>query len=220
MSRMPDRPSRWSAAPYPVARAVRLSEELDLPLEVATVLARRGFETPERAREFMEAERREDPATLPGAAGACELILDHVGRGSPIVVHGDYDVDGVCSTALMIETLRALGAAPRWRLPSRSEGYGLSRETVAELAAQGAGLLVTVDCGITAVEEVAAARAAGLDVLVTDHHRPGDGLPDCPVVHPALGGFGTPELCAAGVALKLSQALFVAAGRDPREAEA
>ena len=214
------RPSRWSAAPYPVARAVRLSEELDLPLEVATVLARRGFDSPERAREFMAGDRREDPATLPGATEGCELILDHVGRGSPIVVHGDYDVDGVCSTALMVETLRALGASPRWRLPSRSEGYGLSHETVAELAGQGAGLLVTVDCGVTAVDEVAAARAAGLDVLVTDHHRPGDELPDCPLVHPALGGFGTPELCAAGVALKLSEALFAAAGRDPREAEA
>ena len=77
-----------------------------------------------------------------------------------------------------------------------------------------------MDCGITAVDEVAAAREAGLDVLVTDHHRPGEELPDCPVVHPALGGFGTPELCAAGVALKLSEALFAAAGRDPREAEA
>ncbi len=220
MSRMSDRPSRWSAPPYPVARAVRLSEELALPLEVATVLARRGFETPEAAREFMTADRRDDPATLPGAPQACELILDHVRRGSPIVVHGDYDVDGVCSTALAVETLRALGAAPGWRLPSRSEGYGLSRETVEELASKGAGLLVTVDCGITAVEEVAAARAAGLDVLVTDHHRPGDELPDCPLVHPALGSFGTPELCAAGVALKLSEGLFAAAGRDPREAEA
>ena len=126
MGRMSDRPSRWAAPPYSVGRAVRLSEELDLPLEVATVLARRGFEAPEEAREFMAAERREDPATLPGAAEACALVLDHVGRGSPIVVHGDYDVDGVCSTALMIETLRALGASPRWRLPSRSEGYGLS----------------------------------------------------------------------------------------------
>ncbi|HLM28208.1 MAG TPA: single-stranded-DNA-specific exonuclease RecJ [Thermoleophilaceae bacterium] len=217
---MSDRPSRWVAPPYSVGRAVRLSDELGLPLEVATVLARRGFEAPEEAREFMAAERREDPAALPGAPEACELILKHVGRGSPIVVHGDYDVDGVCSTALAVETLRALGASPRWRLPSRSEGYGLSRETVREVAAQGAGLLITVDCGVTAVEEVAAARDAGLDVLVTDHHRPGDQLPDCPLVHPALGSFGTPELCAAGVALKLSEALFSAAGRDPREAEA
>ncbi len=220
MGRMSDRRSRWAAPPYSVGLAVRLSEELDLPLEVATVLARRGFEAPEQAREFMAAERREDPAALPGSAEACALVLDHVGRGSPIVVHGDYDVDGVCSTALMVQTLRALGASPHWRLPSRSEGYGLSRETVTELAGQGAGLLITVDCGITAVDEVAAAREAGLDVLVTDHHRPGDELPDCPLVHPALGGFGTPELCAAGVALKLSEALFAAAGRDPVEAEA
>lgn len=217
---MSDRPSRWAATPYSVGRAVRLSEELGLPLEVATVLARRGLDAPEDARRFMAADRREDPGTLPGAPEACALVLGHIERGSPIVVHGDYDADGVCSTALLVETLRALGASPRWRLPSRSEGYGLSTETVRELAAQGAGLLITVDCGITAVEEVAAARVAGLEVLVTDHHRPGEQLPDCPVVHPALGGFGTPELCAAGVALKLSEALFAAAGRDPREAEA
>ena len=77
---------------------------------------------------------------------------------------------------------------------------------------------MTVDCGITAVEPVAAARAAGLDVIVTDHHRPGDSLPDCTIVHPALGGFGCPELCASGVVLKLSEALLRAAGRDPAEA--
>ena len=87
------------------------------------------------------------------------------------------------------------------------------------VAARGVGLLVTVDCGITAVEPVATARAAGLDVVVTDHHRPGGTLPDCTLVHPALGDFGCPELCASGVVLKLSEALYEAAGLDPRAAE-
>ena len=140
-------------------------------------------------------------------------------RGSVIAVFGDYDVDGVCSTAMLLRTLRALGADPVWELPSRfDEGYGLSGPAVERLRGRGVQLLVTVDCGITAVEPVAAARAAGLDVIITDHHRPGEELPDCPVVHPALGGYGCPELCASGVVLKLSEALFAAAGRDPAEA--
>jgi single-stranded-DNA-specific exonuclease len=134
-------------------------------------------------------------------------------------VFGDYDVDGVCSTAILLRTLRALGADPVWELPSRfDEGYGLSVAAVERLAARGVGLLVTVDCGVTAVEPVAAARAAGLDVIVTDHHRPGEELPDCTIVHPALGDYGCPELCASGVVLKLSEALYAAAGRDPAAA--
>jgi single-stranded-DNA-specific exonuclease len=134
-------------------------------------------------------------------------------------VFGDYDVDGVCSTAMLLRTLRALGADPVWELPSRfDEGYGLSGPAVERLRGRCVELLITVDCGITAVEQVAAARAAGLDVVITDHHRPGEELPDCTVVHPALGDYGCPELCASGVVLKLSEALFGAAGRDPAEA--
>ena len=134
---------------------------------------------------------------------------------------GDYDVDGVCSTAMLVRALRAPGADPLWELPSRfDEGYGLSAAAVERLAARGVGLLVTVDCGITAVEPVAAARAAGLDVVITDHHRPGPELPDCVLVHPALGtGYGCPELCASGVVLKLAEALQSLAGGDPRAAE-
>ena len=133
---------------------------------------------------------------------------------------GDYDVDGVCSTAMLVRTLRALGADPLWELPSRfDEGYGLSTAAVERLAARGVALLVTVDCGITAVEQVAAARAAGLDVVVTDHHRPGAELPDCPVVHPSPGGTAAypADLCAAGVVLKLSEALRGEAGEEDLE---
>jgi single-stranded-DNA-specific exonuclease len=186
---------------------------------VGAILARRGFGELDEARRFLAAKESHDPATLPGVPGACELILRHIASGSPIAVFGDYDVDGVCSTAILLRALRALGADPAWELPSRfDEGYGLSAAAVERLAGRGVGLLVTVDCGITAVEPVAAARAAGLDVIVTDHHRPGDELPDCTMVHPALGGYGCPELCASGVVLKLSEALYGAAGRDPGEA--
>jgi single-stranded-DNA-specific exonuclease len=131
-------------------------------------------------------------------------------------------VDGVCSTAILVEALRALGADVDWFLPSRREdGYGLAAATVARLAARGTRLLVTVDCAITAVEEVAAARAAGMDVVVTDHHAPrADGvLPDAPIVHPRLGGYPCPDLCAAGVAHKLAGALREAAGADAEAAD-
>ena len=146
---------------------------------------------------------------------AVALIRDHVARGSRIVIHGDYDVDGVCSTAILVRALRALGAAPAWYLPSRSEdGYGLRPHTVQRLAAQGTQLLITADCAITAVDEVAQARAAGMDVLVTDHHSPrADGvLPDAPIIHPAICGYPFPDLCGAGVALKLARG----AGRADR----
>jgi single-stranded-DNA-specific exonuclease len=216
---MQSKPSRWRSDPYEVAVGRALARGLEVSPVVGAILARRGFGELEEARRFLAAEDWNDPLTLPGVPAACELILGHIERGSVIAVFGDYDVDGVCSTAMLLRTLRALGADPVWELPSRfDQGYGLSAGAIDGLVGRGVGLLVTVDCGITAVEPVAVARAAGLDVIVTDHHRPGDPLPDCTIVHPALGGYGCPELCAAGVVLKLSEGLFAAAGRDPVEA--
>jgi single-stranded-DNA-specific exonuclease len=216
---MQSRPSRWRSDPYEVAGGRRLAEGLGVSPVVGSILARRGFVDLDEARRFLAAEESHDPLMLPGIPAACELILGHVERGSVIAVFGDYDVDGVCSTAMLLRTLRALGADPVWELPSRfDEGYGLSGPAVERLRGRGVELLVTVDCGITAVEQVAAARDAGLDVVITDHHRPGEQLPDCTVVHPALGHYGCPELCASGLVLKLSEALFGAAGRDPAEA--
>jgi single-stranded-DNA-specific exonuclease len=216
---MQSKPSRWRSDPYEVATGRALARVLGVSPVVGAILTRRGLGDLEEARRFLAADESHDPRTLPGVPAACELILRHAERGSPIAVFGDYDVDGVCSTAMLLRTLRALGADPAWELPSRfDEGYGLSEGAVQRLAARGVRLLVTVDCGITAVEPVAAARAAGLEVVVTDHHRPGGALPDCTVVHPALGGYGCPELCASGVVLKLSEALYAAAGRDPAAA--
>ena len=219
-------PARWACEPYDVAVAERLASGLGVSHPVGAILARRGFASVDETRRFMAADERHDPLTLPGVPAACELIVRHLRAGSRIAVFGDYDVDGVCSTAILVRTLRALGGDPLWELPSRfDEGYGLSTAAVERLAQRGVGLLVTVDCGITAVEQVAAARAAGLDVIVTDHHVPGDQLPDCVVVHPALPAqgaqpvYGCPELCASGVVLKLSEALHAAAGGDPHAAE-
>ena len=217
---MQSRPTRWVCEPYDVGLAERLARGLGVSRPVGAILARRGFADVDHARRFIAAEERHDPLTLPGVPEACELILAHLRRGSRIAVFGDYDVDGVCSTAILVRALRALGGDPAWELPSRfDEGYGLSAAAVERLAARGAGLLVTVDCGVTAVEQVAAAKAAGLDVVVTDHHRPGEVLPECVLVHPAIGGYGCPELCASGVVLKLSEALHAAAGGDPRAAD-
>ena len=211
--------SGWTSAPYAAAESLRLAADLNVSPYTAAILTRRGLGEPATARRFLAADERHEPELLDGMADACAAVLRHVAAGSRVVVFGDYDVDGVCSTAIAIRALRAIGADPAWRLPSREEGYGLSEEAVRELASQGAGLIVTVDCGVTAVAEVALARDLGVEVVVTDHHRPGAVLPDCPVVHPALGGYPFEHLCGAAVALKLSEALRRAAGADPASAD-
>ena len=207
---------RVSCPPYSARAAHSITRELGLSPLTAAILVRRGHDSPQAARHFLAARECHDPFALGNMQAACDLVLAHVERGSAIVVHGDYDVDGVCSTALVVEALRALGADPSWLLPSRFDGgYGLSAATVERLAASGAGLLITTDCGITAVTEVEAAGRAGIDVLVTDHHRPAGRLPDAPILHPALGGYPFPDLCATAVAHKLAEALGSRAGHDP-----
>jgi single-stranded-DNA-specific exonuclease len=203
--------ARFTLTPYDFAAAERLAAELGVSHVLAQVLVRRGLGAPAAAHAFLAAEEAHPLDAFGGLHEASATIRGHVARRSRITVHGDYDVDGVCASAIMIRALRALGADVDWYLPSRiDDGYGLAATTVQKLAARGTDLLVTVDCAITAVEEVAAARAAGMDVVVTDHHAPrADGvLPDAPIVHPLLGGYPCPDLCAAGVAYKLAQALL------------
>jgi single-stranded-DNA-specific exonuclease len=212
---------RLALAPCDPAAVEALRRELGVSRTLAQILARRGLADAAAARAFLAAEEEHDPRALAGEE-AVASILGHVRARSRITVHGDYDVDGVCATAILVRALRRLGADVDWYLPSRSEdGYGLALATVERLAARGTRLLITVDCAITAVEEVAAARAAGLDVVVTDHHQPrADGaLPDAPIVHPALAGYPCPQLCAAGVAYKLAQALALDAGEDATAAD-
>jgi single-stranded-DNA-specific exonuclease len=219
---VPSLDARHVIPPYSFAEAARLERELGVSHVLAQVLVRRGMAAPEEARRFLEGADSHPLDAFGGLREAAELILGHAGRGSLITVHGDYDADGVCSTAVLVRALRTVGARVDWYLPHRiDDGYGLAAATVERLAARGTNLLVTVDCAITAVEEVAAARAAGMDVVVTDHHSPrADGaLPDAPIVHPVIGGYPCPELCATGVAYKLAQALLEGAGRDPRAAD-
>ena len=174
---------------------------------------------PARASATSTARGRSSPASARRTIRCCsatwrvavERIRAAIAAGTRICVHGDYDVDGICATALAVLTLRSLGADVEWHLPSRfEEGYGVSRETLARLAEEGFGLVLTVDCGITAVEEVAEARALGLEVIVTDHHRPGETLPDCPIVATRPSEYPFPELCGTGVVWKLAEALGAA----------
>jgi single-stranded-DNA-specific exonuclease len=205
---------------YSLPDALTLQRELGVGAVLAQILVRRGLADPDDARSFLAAADRHDPSELAGIEGAVAVIRGQIERGGRITVHGDYDVDGICATAIMIRALRALGADADWFIPSRlDDGYGLSAATVHRLAQRGTGLIVTVDCAITAVTEVGAARAAGVDVIVCDHHAPrADGrLPDCPIVHPALGGYPCPDLCGAGVAYKLAQALGAPTADDDLE---
>ncbi len=214
----PTRPEpRVELPAYDLEAALALERSLGVSHVLAQILVRRGFADAQSAREFLHPPEAEEPGAFAGLDRAAATIGRHIAAGDRIVVHGDYDVDGVCATAIMVRALRSLGANVSWFLPSRLEdGYGLSAATVERLAARDTRLLITVDCGITAVDEVAAARAAGVDVVVSDHHspRPDGVLPDCELVHPALGGYSCPELCGTGVAHKLAQALGAATAAE------
>jgi single-stranded-DNA-specific exonuclease len=201
----------------PDARA-ELVRELGISELTAGVLVRRGYSDPALARRFLDGEQPpHDPFLLGDMEAACAQIRAAVEQGRRICVHGDYDVDGIAATTLAVLLLRELGAEVAWHLPSRfDEGYGVRSETLARLADEGCGLVLTVDCGITAAAEVAEAKARGLDVVVTDHHRPGETLPDCPIVATRPSEYPFPELCGTGVVYKLGQALFGVDSEIPR----
>jgi single-stranded-DNA-specific exonuclease len=207
----------FSLQPFDYAEARALMEGLGLAEPVAVTLVRRGYRTVDDARAFLDADDDHDPFLFEAMAEVCERIKAAVGAGRRITVHGDYDVDGVCSTAIVVRAVRELGGECDWLIPGRQEdGYGLTAATVERLAARGTSLLVTTDCGIASADEVDAAKAAGIEVVVTDHHQPGERLPDCPILHPAVSGYPFAELCATGVAYKLAVALR---GAEAAEAE-
>jgi single-stranded-DNA-specific exonuclease len=200
----------WTLSPCPPRASSALAKELGISEITASVLVRRGYGDPGEARAFLAGEQPlHDPFLLGDMGVAVERIRAAIAAGKRICVHGDYDVDGICATALAVLTLRALDAEVEWHLPSRfEEGYGLAGQTLERLADEGCGLVLTVDCGITAATEVAAAQVRGLEVIVTDHHRPGEILPDCPIVATRPSDYPFPELCGTGVVFKLAQALL------------
>jgi single-stranded-DNA-specific exonuclease len=218
-------PEIWRVAPQDPERVRALAAAAGAPELVARLLLARGVETPEDAATFFDpgVERLHDPFAMKGVAEAADVLLSAARTGRRIAVFGDYDVDGVTSVAQLSAVLRRAGADAVAFLPHRlKDGYGLKPATVRKVLAElSPAVIVTVDCGITAVEGVACAREAGVEVVVTDHHLVPDELPaGAVVVNPRQPGCAYPykELAAAGVALKIAVALAARAGvRIPTE---
>ena len=208
--------------PEPEA-ATALAHELGVSPVLGQILLNRDLRDPGAARAFLNPSMGSlgDPSGIPGMAGAVERILAAVKSDEPIVVYGDYDVDGISGTALMSGFLALAGARVTPRLPNRmSDGYGLNEGTVRKLAAEGTGLLITVDHGTTAYGEIEIAREVGLDVVVLDHHTPGPDLPDAvAIVNPHLGDATGAHPCGVGVAFKVAWALATGLSGGPRVAE-
>ncbi|MBQ4640467.1 MAG: single-stranded-DNA-specific exonuclease RecJ [Clostridia bacterium] len=203
---------------------VHLRETPHVPQELtaypgwmARLLAARGLESREAAEAFLHPSREQilPPLLLHDMEKARDILLDGVLQKVPMVVYGDYDCDGVCASAILLETLEKMGADVHPYIPDRhKEGYGLNMEAVGRLS-EKYRLMVTVDCGITSVQEVALAREKGMQVIVTDHHTVGDTLPPADaIVTPLLGDYPFRGLCGAGVAWKLALAL---AGQEAEE---
>jgi single-stranded-DNA-specific exonuclease len=210
----------YRAEPYSYAEARALADELGLSEPLAITLVRRGYRTPEQAGRFLDASESHDPALFDSMDEATARLLSAAREGRRITVHGDFDVDGVCATAIAVGALRRLGASCDWLIPDRlGDGYGLSSENVELLASRGTELILTVDCGITAAAEVELAMRSGIEVIVTDHHQPQGELPDCLILHPSLSQYPFTGLCGTAVAWKLAVALFREAGADPEPAE-
>jgi len=199
------------AAPHPERE--RLSREARIDPLLAQILLNRGVCSATEARHFLKPEMSAllPPERLPGAVEAARRLASAARDGRRIVIYGDYDVDGVTATAILWHALTLAGANVDYYIPSRfDEGYGVNELALETLAADGADLVVTVDCGITALEESRRARELGLELIVTDHHEPRSALPEAAViVHPRALDERTsnPDLCGAGVAFKVAWAL-------------
>ena len=203
---------KWEIKPVDQKAVQLLQNSLHISELLASILVRRGLAEPEEARYFLNADRKDmqPPEQIPGLTVAVSRLAEAIAKGQRIMVYGDYDVDGVCGSVILLECLQALGAQAEYYIPDRfEEGYGLNYAAVEQLAHQGVQLLVTVDCGINAIREVARASELGMGVIITDHHTPESLLPEAEaIVNPRLG---TPDnctnLCGAGVVFKLVQKL-------------
>lgn len=209
---------RWVISPRIPASINNALNEFS-PL-LRQLLYNRGISDPQTARAYVrgEASRSTDPFLLSGMDQAVETLHQAIASGEKIAVYGDYDVDGVTSSALLFEFFRDLGVEARVYIPNRfDEGYGLNIEAIDTLAGEGIQLIITVDCGIRSVEEVAHAKALGIKVIVTDHHTPGEIIPPADaVINPKQPGDIYPykDLAGVGLAYKLVQAFLE---RYPRE---
>jgi single-stranded-DNA-specific exonuclease len=221
------RPKRWKLADLPPRDFVEgLSDVHQLKLRL---LYNRGFREPELIRRHHEAsfEDLHDPFLMPAMSVAVERLARAAALGELVAIYGDFDADGVTGSTILERALTAVGIRTRSYIPKRlDEGYGLHAAAIDKLAEEGARIIITIDCGITSVPEIAQAQGLGVDVIVCDHHKLPDQLPPAlALLHPGLGGYPFQHLCAAGVCFKLAQALYVGAGSrepgvgalDPRE---
>jgi single-stranded-DNA-specific exonuclease len=205
---------RW-VLPQPVATSdvAALSDALHLPEPLCRLLCARGYGEVEAAKRFLRPrfDQLHDPSLMRDLDTAVERLAVAIARGETIMVHGDYDVDGMATTALLVRALGGMGARVVPFIPRRIEdGYDLSSAGVEAARACGAQLVLTADCGTNARAAVAELRAAGIDAIVSDHHLPGGPLPECvAVLNPKREGCAYPDkdLAAAGVAFKLALAL-------------
>ncbi len=199
--------------PHDPVAIERVGNTLRVPPIVAQLLLNRGVNDPEAAEVFLHAPFRSlrDPELLPGVPQAADLILATIRAGKKICVYGDYDVDGLTGTAILLEGLRLLGAATDFYVPHRlDEGYGVNAAALGQIASGGSSVVITVDCGITSVAEADEARRLGLGLIVSDHHEYRQELPRAAaLVHPRLPGTSYPfgDLSGSGVAFKLAWAL-------------
>jgi single-stranded-DNA-specific exonuclease len=208
--------------PTPVdpAAIAALAAELHLPPIVCELLCRRGYIDIEPAKRYLRPrlDQLHDPERLLGLPVAVDRLARAVQGGETVLVHGDYDVDGICSTTILVRTIRNLGGRVVPFIPRRLEdGYDLTMAGVNAAIAAGARVIVTCDCGTSAREPVAAACAQGIDVIVSDHHLPGGPLPEClAVINPKQKGCEYPDkdLAAAGIAFKIALALVRRLGGD------
>lgn len=217
---------RWELPAEPdLALVDQLASELSLPPVAAKILVSRGLDTKSKVEEFLSPsmEKLLDPLLLPDMDKGVDRIIRALRNRDKVMIFGDYDVDGITSTSLLYLILNKLGAEVTYYLPNRLiEGYGLSEEGIREAERRGVGLIISVDCGITAVEEVIFAKSRGIDTIITDHHEPKEVLPDaCAIINPKVVGDQDSggELSGVGVAFKFAQAIYRRLGQDEDELE-
>jgi single-stranded-DNA-specific exonuclease len=211
--------TRWLLPGQPDPETVAaLAADLNLPEVLCRLLAVRGFTAGETAKRFLRPrlEHLSDPSLLSDLDRAVDRIVRAIRANEMILIHGDYDVDGICSTTILTRTIRHLGGRVTPFIPHRlKDGYDLTSAGVAAAKAAGATLVVTCDCGTSAVAPVADLNAAGIDTIISDHHLPGGPLPAAfAVLNPRKPGCTSvdKDLCAGGVAYKLALALTKAMG--------
>ena len=206
--------TRWVLKQQDEQQIHFLAESLGITPLLAALLIRRGLADPDEAREFLYVDEQSfhDPFLFPGMGKAVNRIKEAIGAGEPILIFGDYDADGVTSVAIMMITLQELGARADFYIPNRfTEGYGPNEGAFRHAAESGFRLIITVDTGIAALKEAELAKELGIDLIITDHHEPGEEIPPAEaIIHPKVPEDGYPfqELSGAGVAFKLAHALY------------